>query len=526
MKRNRLSILVLAISLFTATAFAGALAPSAEASSLKVCGAVSAYVKATAVTDGAITIGGAPYVIAAGTTLSSLVKVGSNLCFDLTVDLSGGITGAAVSANVGATIKICGTVNALTRATLTNTGSLRIAGRTFVLALGSSLPASVKVGADLCLTLTLNAFGQVRNGSATVNATATIKMCGTVSALARATLSNTGSLRIAGRTFILALGSTLPASVKVGADLCLTLTLNAFGQVQNGSAVANVGATIEVCGTVNALTRATLSNTGSLWIAGRTFVLALGSTLPASVKVGADLCLTLTLNAFGQVQNGSATANVAATIDVCGSVSALVAATSTQDGSVTIGGVGRAIAAGADIDASLKVGLYARVRLTSDVFARISKLTVLNVGASLAAACSDVAPVVVPSPTPLPSGSPAPTPSVSPSPAPTPSVSPSPSPSPTGSVAPVTAVNGGTCGSSGSPNSAAAVSAGGDGTGIIAPDTASLERTAGVVATNGLPLAAIAAVALLAGWLESRRRRRASQPALATAVLDDEGGQS
>ena len=445
MKRSRISVLVLALSLFTAAASAGPLAPAAEASSLKICGTVSLYVQATALTQGALTIGGIPYVISAGATLSSLVNVGANLCFDLNLDLSGGISGAVVSANT----------------------------------------------------------------------TATINICGKVTAYAAATASGVGTLTVAGRTFVLGVGATLPASVKVGADLCLDLTLDAFGQVQDGSVTANVTSTVKICGQVTALARATLTSTGVLTIAGRSFVLALGSQVPASLSVGTDLCATLTLNAFGQVQDGSITANVTSTLDVCGQVTILVDATLTHDGTMTVGGVPRTIAAGTDVDAAVTVGAYVHLRLTIDVFGRIARVTTLGVGASLSAVCGGAAPVPsgTPAPTAVPTGSQAPTASATPSgtPVATASTTPSADTSPSGSPAPAGAVDSATCGSAGGSTG----TAGGDTTGIVVPDTDSLQRTARVVVANGLPLAVIAALGLLASWFAARRRRERHAQALA-----------
>lgn len=622
MKRQRISALFLTFGLLLSIGTAGPFAAKAEAARLDVCGTVSAYVPATILTPGAITIGGIPFVISAGTTLSSSVQAGANLCFGLTIDLSGRITDATVTGNVTSTVTICGTVTAYVaatassagsltiagqvftlavgsnlpasvdvganlcldltlnafgqvlggsaqanvtttvticgtvttyvEATLNSTGSLRIAGRLFTLAQGSNLPASVDVGADLCLDLTLNALAQVQDGSAQANVTTMVTICGTVTAYTEATLNSTGSLRIAGRLFTLALGSDLPASVDVGADLCLTLTLNALAQVQDGSATANVTSTLKICGTVTSYTEATLNSTGLLRIAGRTFTTALDSNLPASVEAGADLCLTLTLNALAQVQDGTATANVTTTLEVCGQITVYAAATFTNNGSLTVAGVPRTIAAGADVDAGVAVGVYARLRLTIDVFGRVSDVTVLKVGASLAAACNAPTPTPTPgatpsptpkptpkatptpngSPTPTPNGSPTPTPNGSPTPTPngTPSSTPEPNATPTpmsGSPNDPNDPNGGGVANQGATcqtvNGNVAGGSGEDLAGFVLPDTASLERTARVIITNAVPLGLLAAAGLLAGYVARRRRQGESEVQPIYVDATDEG---
>ena len=88
MKRERISVLFLSFSLLIGVA-AGPFAREADAASVDVCGTVSVYVPATSLTSGALTVGGMPFVIAGGTSLSSSVQVGAHLCFDLTINGSG-----------------------------------------------------------------------------------------------------------------------------------------------------------------------------------------------------------------------------------------------------------------------------------------------------------------------------------------------------------------------------------------------------------------------------------------------------
>nr|MBA2374348.1 hypothetical protein [Chloroflexota bacterium] len=182
MNKSRITTMFLSFSLLIGLVAAGPLATPTQAASLKVCGEVQIYVKATAVTAGALTIGVTPLVIAAGTVLDSDIKVGANLCLALTLDASGSITGALVSANVTSSVDICGKVTAFVKATASATGTITIAGRTLTIAVGAVLPSSIDVGDDLCIDFTLDGFGRVTRASVQANATTTLSICGKISA--------------------------------------------------------------------------------------------------------------------------------------------------------------------------------------------------------------------------------------------------------------------------------------------------------------------------------------------------------
>ncbi|HUG86820.1 MAG TPA: hypothetical protein VMM13_19780, partial [Euzebya sp.] len=382
--------------------------------------------------------GGTPWVIAAGTSVSSDVEAGAKLCLRLTVNASGAITDlVVVRADATSTLRLCGVVTAYAEADATSTGSLTIGGRTLDVAINVDLPAAVRVGADLCATFELNGFGQIRDGEVTANATSTVRICGVVSAYAEATPTKTGSLSIGSRNFVVAMGADLPAAVRAGADLCATLELNAFGQIQDGNVTANVTSTVQICGVVDAFTKATATKTGSLTIDGRRFLVAMGADLPAAVKAGADLCATLELNAFGQVQDGTVTANVGSTLTVCGQVTAFAAASANQNGSLTIGGMSKTIAAGGDVDSRVEVGAFVKLRLTLNAIGQINEVTVLRVGVSLSDACDGPSATASPTPTPTPVSSPGTTPSPTPTPGTTPSPTPTPEPGATPTPTPV-----------------------------------------------------------------------------------------
>jgi hypothetical protein len=537
---RRYGALILTLGLLLGMA-SGPLAQPARAGSLKICGEVTVYVKATVIGTGLLTINGIPFVILAGVNLPASIGVGADLCLDLSTSLAGLITGAAVTANVHTHLKICGEVTAYAAATASAAGLLKIGSHTFTLGIGSHLPASVEVGADLCIDLELDGFGRVADGTVTANAHVTLKVCGEVTAYAAATATATGLLKIGSKTWTLAIDSDLPASVSVGASNCIDLELDGYGRVSDGEVSANVEAHVKICGTVTSYAAATANATGLLKIAGRTFVTALGADLPASVAAGADLCLDLTVNGFAQVQDGTAVANVTATLDVCGQVSAYGAASGTTDGSLTLGGVVRKIAAGADVDAGVTVGAFVKLRLTIDAFGRIADATVLKVGVNLQDACgggSSPNPTSGPGQTQGPGQTPGPGASQGPSATQEPGQTPGPgsssdpgattgpdsSQAPGSSAAPGSTFDPdqdvlGTIGDCSSGVGGGSANRSGE---TLMPSTDALERVTGVVMANTLPLIAIGLLGGLAAWYRSGRRRdeTAAEAALVADPVD------
>ncbi len=134
--------------------------------SISVCGVVTAYVAATALTTGLLTIGGQALVLAPGATLSGApISVGSNLCLQASTNALAQITSGTVSVNTQTTVTVCGTVTSYTAATGSAPGSITIGGQTFPIARGTTLSGSVSVGADASATFTLDSTGTVVGGS-------------------------------------------------------------------------------------------------------------------------------------------------------------------------------------------------------------------------------------------------------------------------------------------------------------------------------------------------------------------------
>jgi hypothetical protein len=418
-----------AAALFMVMAFAlglfavGPAAPTAQAASLKVCGEVTLYVKATTLLNGALTIGSTALVIAAGTTLPSTVQVGSNLCLDLTLDTSGRITDATVSANATATVNICGQVSAYAKATATSTGSLTIAGRTFTVAIGTVLPSSVTAGADLCLHLTLNGFGQVSGGTAQANVTSTLDVCGQVTAYAAASSTTNGHLTIGSVSKTIAAGATLSSSIKLNAYLKLRLTIDAFGRIA-GATVLKVGVSVaDACGTTAPAPTAAPTSTpvpgggggatptpggggdngtpvpgpgGGTPLPGGGTPLPGGGTPVPGGGSGEGTPAPGETQVPGTAQGpGGTSAPGGATLpdftaEACGQVSLYTAPTASSDGRLIIGNLDQAIVPGTAVSDVVKAGAFLFLRLHLGQPDRIDDLTVLRLGASLGEVCDPI----------------------------------------------------------------------------------------------------------------------------------------
>ena len=176
-------------------------------------------------------------------------------------------------------------------------------------------------------------------GPRTAQAATTIELCGTVAIYVKPTNLLPGAITVGVVPFVIKAGTSVPASVKVGANVCVRLTLDTSGRITNLVALdATATTTVRICGDISAYVKATSTTAGSLKIAGHTYPIATGTTLPAVIKAGADVCATLTLNVFGQIKDGTAVANTTATLEVCGKVTAYAAASATTDGTLTVAG--------------------------------------------------------------------------------------------------------------------------------------------------------------------------------------------
>ena len=376
MRRHR--VLLLAIA--TAVLF-GATSLNAQISTqVAVCGRVDAFVPASAIAAGSVTISGKPFVISAGTQLTnqSALVTGANVCLTASANALGQIVApATVTANVNTTLSVCGVVESYTAATAVSAGLLRIAGRALTIAAGTNVENDgiLSAGADACVRATLNGLAQVVvPTTASANVKSTVSVCGVVEAYAAATAASDGALRIAGRDFVIAAGTAIEGAglLTAGASLCLNATLDGLARIVVPSSVtAAASTTLRLCGTVEAYTAATANANGSLTLAGRTLTIVAGTTISNAglLQVGADLCLDATLDASGRIISpASVTASVTSSLTLCGRVQAYTAATVSAPGSITFdGGRTLAIAAGTSITGASQIVAGAHLCLEATV---------------------------------------------------------------------------------------------------------------------------------------------------------------
>lgn len=136
----------------------------------KVCGTVTEFQAATAVSTGLLTIGGVRFTIATGASLSGLA-VGANVCATFCFNTAGQIVSAdGVTANAGAT-QICGIVNAFNPYM-----SIEIGGAKLRLVVGTFIQGQTIIapGVNICLTPVYDGSGLLTFGTSAVEAPNTL----------------------------------------------------------------------------------------------------------------------------------------------------------------------------------------------------------------------------------------------------------------------------------------------------------------------------------------------------------------
>lgn len=376
---TRLPSRVLGIALLVFAALLLAVAPQVSrptpaaaqtvGTTLNVCGVLNAYSAATASTLGSIAIGGTTYPIATGTTLTgaNYLITGTSICLVGTLNAAGALSSGGITAGASAKISVCGVISAYVPASATSIGSITIGGTVYPIAAGATFTGTnlLTVGTNACLSGAVNAAGQISGGTVTANATATVTVCGVVSAYTAASATAPGSIAIGASTYTIATGTALTGAglLTAGANICLSGTLNGAGQISGGAVTASTSAatTVSVCGVVSAYTAATVSAAGSIAIGGVTYPIAAGTTLTGAnlITVGSSFCLNGTLNGGGQLSGGAITASGGAStsVNVCGVVSAYTAATATVAGSIAIAGVTYTLPAGTVLNGGSQIAV-------------------------------------------------------------------------------------------------------------------------------------------------------------------------
>ncbi len=326
----------------TASASAGVTA------TVHICGTVTAYSAAGVLTPGSITIGGQTFAINPNTTLTGTVTVNTPGCLDANLSPTGSITAGGLTSG-GPTVNttVCGTLVSYTAATASAPGSININGLPYTIAANTILQGSalLTTGANVCLNANVDASGLIHSGTASANAgaTATVHICGTVSAYTAAGLATPGSITIGGQTFAINPNTTLTGTVTVNTPGCLDANLSPTGSITGGGLTSG-GPTVNmnVCGTLVSYTAATASAPGNININGLPYTIAAGTVLQGNALLiaGASVCLNANVDASGVIHSGTASANVGgtATAHVCGTVSAYTQASTLTQGSITVAG--------------------------------------------------------------------------------------------------------------------------------------------------------------------------------------------
>jgi len=318
-----------------------------------VSGLVSAYVRATASSNGSITIGGHTYTIKAGVSLPLCIQVGVYVSLKLQFNGSGHVTSCTF---LKAEVTLNGLVTAYVRATASTNGSITVGGKTFVIKAGTSLPLCVHVGVNLKLRLDLTAGGQVRGCSILQIIAGNVTLDGLVTALVRPTGSTAGSITIGGIKLRLKAGLSLPAAIAVGVRARLNLDIS-DGTIRGCQLVS---ASLTISGLVSAYVKTTSSTNGSITIGGKKLVIQAGVALPSAIKVGVRAKLALTLSATGHVTRCSF---ISASVFVSGLLNVYVPATATSNGRLTVGGASFVVKAGTSLPLLLSIGLLVKLTL-------------------------------------------------------------------------------------------------------------------------------------------------------------------
>lgn len=202
----------------------GVLTPqSGSTSTINVCGVVTGYVAPTSTVAGSVGIGGTPYPIAPGASISGagILTIGTSVCLQGTLNSAGQIVSATATFNGGVQVTICGLASLYTAATSTMPGSLTIAGITFPIAAGVTFSGgTVLAPATLGLTLTLNGQGAITAGTVTATGCNGQSISGPITNYVPPTATTAGSITIGGITYPVAAGTVL--TVGTGVPLAAT----------------------------------------------------------------------------------------------------------------------------------------------------------------------------------------------------------------------------------------------------------------------------------------------------------------
>lgn len=312
-------------------------APVSAATTGTLCGQVTSFTAATAVTDGSITIDGTTEVIdssaaaaidlATVTTLQTLATADATTCVEITANDSEEI----VDLDIAAQAEICGTVTADTV-----TGLYSVAGVLLPLTvvgadaeLTALLDAAARAAAVACIDVTIDGTTGLIT---TVSLSVTLNLCGDATV-------DADSVALAGLDLPLSLldaeaRAALQLAIDAGADVCLSVVIDESDLVQ-----ANLSLNVDLCGTV------TLDANGNFVVDGVVIDADLidadaAALLELAASADGEACASVDASSSG----GDTTVSVTVTIEICAEVTAIT------DNTITIGDVTFIFVGAADAD--------------------------------------------------------------------------------------------------------------------------------------------------------------------------------
>jgi hypothetical protein len=287
---------------------------------------VTAFPAPTLATDGSLTIDGEVETIPATATaaldaavivaLTALATADATTCLTIDADADGNI----IDISIAATAEICGTVafnttlNAYTIDGVLVPTSLVAADAELAAILAAAAAGNVTLCADLVVNTTSGLI-------TSVSVSGSLNLCGD------ATL-DADSVTLAGVDVPLSLldaeaEAVIALAINAGADVCLAVMIDDSSLVQ-----ANLDATVRVCGSV------TIDGSGNAVVNGDTILVSLldadaQALLALAAAADGTACAVVDATSTG----GNTTVDVAVTVEICATVTAVT------DDTVTIGGV-------------------------------------------------------------------------------------------------------------------------------------------------------------------------------------------
>jgi hypothetical protein len=258
-------------------------------------------------------------------------------------------TSAAQSVQTTTPLNLCGTIQAYSQTAVTfTTNGVNV---TYPIATTNTFTVQQsQIGQDLCFVGQLNSQLQIVSGTLTPNYNSAVVVCGTVNSYVPSSPSMTGFISIGTSSIPVGVNATFSGTaITVGQNLCINGQVNALSQLTIGAVSQNTGGSAPVtptsaCGTISGYVAPGASN-GAVTITTPTvavnYTIVAGSTVNPSGFAGTggtSVCLVGTLNAGGQLTQATFSSNTSQSITLCGVITAYTAATSSQTGSLTIGG--------------------------------------------------------------------------------------------------------------------------------------------------------------------------------------------